>query len=72
MAISQTAEGCIKQYETHLGEIVTMVLAHYRDNHPRVRYAAIHCTAQLATDFAVSLKLRRVGRKEFLVDIEKI
>eukprot|EP01027_Heterolobosea_sp_BB2_P017416 GEZU01024672.1.p1 GENE.GEZU01024672.1~~GEZU01024672.1.p1 ORF type:complete len:931 (-),score=263.30 GEZU01024672.1:811-3603(-) len=52
MTISQTAEGCKTQYETHLGEIVKMALALFKDPHPRVRYAAIHCTAQLSTDFS--------------------
>lgn len=51
MTISQTAEGCQEEYEAHLAQIVTMVVALFQDPHPRVRYAAIHCSAQLATDF---------------------
>jgi hypothetical protein len=31
-----------------------MTLAHFDDDHPRVRYAAIHTIAQLSTDFQVS------------------
>lgn len=51
MAISQTAEGCYEQYENHLDQIVQMVANLFNDPHPRVRYAAIHCSAQLSTDF---------------------
>eukprot|EP00761_Pharyngomonas_kirbyi_P010975 gb/GECH01010999.1/.p1 GENE.gb/GECH01010999.1/~~gb/GECH01010999.1/.p1 ORF type:complete len:1091 (+),score=312.68 gb/GECH01010999.1/:1-3273(+) len=52
MAISQTAEGCVAQYEEHLSHIVNMVLKMFSDQHPRVRFAAIHCIAQLSTDFS--------------------
>jgi hypothetical protein len=51
MTISQTAEGCEEEYEAHLANIVQMGLTRSHDPHPRVRYAAIHCSAQLATDF---------------------
>lgn len=56
MAISQTAEGCVLQYEQHLGEIVSMVLGMFHDEQPRVRFAAIHCIAQLSTDFSPSFQ----------------
>ncbi|EFC44019.1 karyopherin beta [Naegleria gruberi] len=52
MAISQTAEGCNEQYAKYLKEIVHMNVKLFSDPHPRVRYAAIHCAAQLSTDFA--------------------
>jgi hypothetical protein len=52
MAIAQTAEGCIEQYEAFLKDLVHMVLKLFQDAHPRVRYAAIHCAAQLSTDFS--------------------
>ena len=51
MTISQTAEGCYEQYENHLDQIIQMVVSLFNDPHPRVRYAAIHCSAQLSTDF---------------------
>ncbi|KAL9651599.1 hypothetical protein ABK040_001544 [Willaertia magna] len=51
MAIAQTAEGCNEQYYKYLKEIVSMNVGLFDDPHPRVRYAAIHCAAQLSTDF---------------------
>lgn len=56
MAIAQTAEGCVDQYEAHLKDLVFMVLKLFQDPHPRVRYAAIHCAAQLSTDFNGTLQ----------------
>jgi hypothetical protein len=56
MAIAQTAEGCVEQYEAHLQDLVLMVLRMFQDPHPRVRYAAIHCAAQLSTDFNGTLQ----------------
>ncbi|KAF0980794.1 hypothetical protein FDP41_013277 [Naegleria fowleri] len=56
MAISQTAEGCNEQYGKYLNEIVQMVVGRLQDPHPRVRYAAIHCAAQLSTDFAGTIQ----------------
>lgn len=51
MSIAQTAEGCAAEYESHLQNIVRMVVNLFNDPHPRVRYAAIHCAAQLSSDF---------------------
>ena len=56
MAISQTAEGCLEQYSKYLKEIVNMNVKLFQDPHPRVRYAAIHCAAQLSTDFAGTIQ----------------
>ncbi|KAL0479253.1 importin-beta [Acrasis kona] len=56
MAIAQTAEGCVEEYEAHLKDLVNMVLSMFKDEHPRVRYAAIHCAAQLSTDFSGQLQ----------------
>lgn len=56
MAIAQTAEGCVQQYEAHLGNLISMTLTLFKDPHPRVRYAAIHCAAQLSTDFSPVLQ----------------
>lgn len=56
MAIAQTAEGCSEQYENHLKDLVSFALRLFKDAHPRVRYAAIHCTAQLCTDFSGTMQ----------------
>uniref|UniRef100_A0A7S4LGY4 C2H2-type domain-containing protein n=1 Tax=Eutreptiella gymnastica TaxID=73025 RepID=A0A7S4LGY4_9EUGL len=57
MALSQCAEGCAKQFEVNLGSIVHMVLKHLGDAHERVRWAAVHCIAQLANDFCPGFQL---------------
>eukprot|EP01080_Neovahlkampfia_damariscottae_P002593 gene2593-3554_t len=52
MSIAQTAEGCVEQYEGELEKIVGMNVKLLSDVHPRVRYAAIQCLAQISTDFS--------------------
>ena len=52
MAISAVGEGCYKQMETLLPDIVNTVLPFLTDTHPRVRYAACNAVGQLSTDFA--------------------
>ena len=52
MAISAVGEGCYKQMETLLADIVNTVLPFLTDPHPRVRYAACNAVGQLSTDFA--------------------
>ena len=52
MAISAVGEGCYKQMETLLPDIVNTVLPFLTDAHPRVRYAACNAVGQLSTDFA--------------------
>lgn len=52
MAISAVGEGCYKQMEALLQDIVNTVLPFLRDSHPRVRYAACNAVGQLSTDFA--------------------
>uniref|UniRef100_A0A1W7RAB9 Importin-5 n=1 Tax=Hadrurus spadix TaxID=141984 RepID=A0A1W7RAB9_9SCOR len=52
MAVSAVGEGCHKQMEALLGQIVEGVLPYLQDSHPRVRYAACNCIGQMATDFA--------------------
>ncbi|XP_033637766.1 importin-5-like isoform X2 [Asterias rubens] len=52
MAISAVGEGCHKQMENMLGQIVESVLPFLGDQHPRVRYAACNALGQMATDFA--------------------
>jgi len=52
MAISAIGEGCHKQMEAILDEVMTGVLNFLRDPHPRVRYAACNAIGQMSTDFA--------------------
>ncbi|EAT37896.1 AAEL010159-PA [Aedes aegypti] len=52
MAISAAGEGCHKQMEAMLENIMQGVLKFLMDPHPRVRYAACNAIGQMATDFA--------------------
>lgn len=52
MAISAAGEGCHKQMEGLLDEIMNGVLNFLRDPHPRVRFAACNAIGQMSTDFA--------------------
>lgn len=52
MAISAIGEGCHKQMEAMLEQIMGGVLNFLRDPHPRVRYAACNAIGQMSTDFA--------------------
>ena len=52
MAISAVGEGCYKQMESLLSDIVSTILPFLTDSHPRVRYAACNAVGQLSTDFA--------------------
>ncbi|XP_036330351.1 importin-5 isoform X2 [Rhagoletis pomonella] len=52
MAISAIGEGCHKQMEAMLEQIMAGVLNFLRDPHPRVRYAACNAIGQMSTDFA--------------------
>lgn len=51
LAISQIGEGCQKQIEAKLQDMITPALMMFRDPHPRVRWAAINCIGQMCTDF---------------------
>lgn len=51
LAISQIGEGCQKQIEAKLGDVIDLALARFADPHPRVRWAAINCIGQMCTDF---------------------
>ncbi|XP_074657622.1 importin-5-like [Tubulanus polymorphus] len=51
MAISACGEGCHKQMEGILGDIVGTVIPFLKDVHPRVRYAACNALGQMSTDF---------------------
>ncbi|KAG7160960.1 Importin-5-like 1 [Homarus americanus] len=52
MAISAVGEGCHKQMEGMLPQIMDAVIRFLHDPHPRVRYAACNAIGQMATDFA--------------------
>lgn len=52
MAISAVGEGCHKQMEGMLDDIMNGVLNFLRDPHPRVRFAACNAIGQMSTDFA--------------------
>jgi len=58
MGLSQCAEGCAKQFENKLDAIVATVLKLFGDTHERVRWAAVHCIAQLSNDFAPGLQIQ--------------
>lgn len=51
LGISQIGEGCQKQIEAKLGEVISLALRRFQDPHPRVRWAAINCIGQMCTDF---------------------
>jgi len=52
MAISAAGEGCHKQMESYLGQIMDAVMQFVNDPHPRVRFACCNALGQMATDFA--------------------
>ncbi|KAG7304294.1 hypothetical protein JYU34_011235 [Plutella xylostella] len=52
MAVSSAGEGCHKQMEQMLEQVVSAVLNYLTDPHPRVRYAACNAVGQMSTDFA--------------------
>ncbi|XP_071539871.1 importin-5 [Panulirus ornatus] len=52
MAISAVGEGCHKQMEGMLPQIMDAVIRFLQDPHPRVRYAACNAIGQMASDFA--------------------
>jgi importin-5 len=51
LAISQIGEGCQRQIEEKLGQVIAMAISRFSDRHPRVRWAAINCIGQMCTDF---------------------
>jgi len=52
MAISASGEGCHKQMEPHLEQLMEGVMNYIGDAHPRVRYACCNAIGQMSTDFA--------------------
>lgn len=56
MAISQSGEGCAKQLQRQLAEVVRMVVANLVDAHARVRWAAVNTIGQMCTDFGPEMQ----------------
>merc|ERR1719278_2069592 len=52
MAISAAGEGCHKQMESYLPQIMDAVMNFVNDSHPRVRFACCNALGQMSTDFA--------------------
>ena len=52
MAISASGEGCHKQMEPHLDQLMEGIMNYINDPHPRVRYACCNAIGQMSTDFA--------------------
>lgn len=53
LCLSCIAEGCVRQFESQLGELVALTCRHLaQDPHHRVRHAALQCIGQLCTDFS--------------------
>ena len=55
MCLSSIAEGCVLTLTEDMDEVVTLITKYFQDPHPRVRFAAVHCIGQLATDLAPEL-----------------
>uniref|UniRef100_A0A1I8EUB0 Importin subunit beta-1/Transportin-1-like TPR repeats domain-containing protein n=1 Tax=Wuchereria bancrofti TaxID=6293 RepID=A0A1I8EUB0_WUCBA len=56
MGISTIGEGCKRQMEPLIEEIVNNVLPFLGDSHPRVRYAACNALGQMSSDFSPTLQ----------------
>ncbi|XP_014231665.1 importin-5 [Trichogramma pretiosum] len=52
MAVSAVGEGCHKQMESILPQIMEGIMQYLQDPHPRVRFAACNAIGQMSTDFA--------------------
>jgi len=52
MAISACGEGCHKQMEPFLDQVMEGVMNYIADPHPRVRFACCNAIGQMSTDFA--------------------
>eukprot|EP01064_Diplonema_japonicum_P034063 TRINITY_DN691_c2_g1_i1.p1 TRINITY_DN691_c2_g1~~TRINITY_DN691_c2_g1_i1.p1 ORF type:complete len:1073 (+),score=364.09 TRINITY_DN691_c2_g1_i1:116-3334(+) len=49
--ISHIAEGCRERFEAKLFDLTNLVLSHFTDVHPKVRYTSGRAIAQFCTDF---------------------
>ncbi|KAJ6632921.1 Importin-5 [Pseudolycoriella hygida] len=52
MAVSAIGEGCHKQMESMLDDVMNVIIQFFNDPHPRVRYACCNAIGQMSTDFA--------------------
>ncbi|XP_013772605.1 importin-5-like [Limulus polyphemus] len=52
MAVSAIGEGCHRQMEATLPQLVDGILPYLQDPNPRVQYAACNALGQMSTDFA--------------------
>jgi hypothetical protein len=62
MTINQIGEGCEKQMERQLGDVIDVIIGATADPHPRVRWAAINCIGQMSTDFGGVLQRKYHAR----------
>lgn len=62
LAISQVGEGCQRQIEEKLGDVIGMAVSRFGDPHPRVRWAAINCIGQMCTDFGPTIQEEYHGK----------
>eukprot|EP01087_Luapelamoeba_hula_P021903 TRINITY_DN773_c0_g1_i1.p1 TRINITY_DN773_c0_g1~~TRINITY_DN773_c0_g1_i1.p1 ORF type:complete len:1105 (+),score=203.93 TRINITY_DN773_c0_g1_i1:1361-4675(+) len=51
MAISLVGEGCERFLTPHLKDVLGMIVPHFSDQHPRVRWAACNTIGQMSSDF---------------------
>ncbi|KAI8430139.1 hypothetical protein MSG28_000535 [Choristoneura fumiferana] len=78
MAVSSAGEGCHRQMEQMLDQVVSAVLNYLTDPHPRVRYAACNAVGQMSTDFAPIFekkfhdKVVPIGEEKFLSDASEV
>ncbi|KAJ3017191.1 hypothetical protein HKX48_003673 [Thoreauomyces humboldtii] len=56
MTISAIGEGCAKIMEAELLNVLTLILPHLRDPHPRVQWATCNALGQMCTDFAPTVQ----------------
>ena len=61
MAISASSEGCHKQMEPLLDQVMDCVMNFIADSHPRVRFACCNAIGQMSTDYSVREEVPRQG-----------
>lgn len=62
-ALTYIVEGCRKEFEDRLASILSnLVIPRLGDEHPMVRYCALQCIAQCATDFAPNFQIDYAGQ----------
>ena len=61
MAISASSEGCHKQMEPLLDQVMDCVMNFIADSHPRVRFACCNAIGQMSTEYSVQEEVPRQG-----------